>query len=72
MALVPERNPYMWWSGQSPNHHIYGSLLRARGFSITLPGKATEPVLAAEGQTEVRHPAPKGASGGREAAKGFR
>jgi hypothetical protein len=26
----------MWWLGQSPNHHIYGSLLRARGFFITL------------------------------------
>jgi len=62
----------MWWLGLCPNHHIFGSLLRARGNFITLLGKATEPVVAAEGQTEVRHPAPKGASGGREAAKGFR
>jgi len=37
-ALVPERNPYMWWLGRSPNHHIYGSLLRARGIFITLRG----------------------------------
>jgi hypothetical protein len=37
-ALVPERNPHMWWLGQSPNHHICGSLLRARGFFITLLG----------------------------------
>ena len=26
----------MWWLGHSPTHHIYGSLLRARGFFITL------------------------------------
>jgi len=35
-ALVPERTPYMWWLGQSPNHHICGSVLRARGFFTTL------------------------------------
>ena len=28
----------MWWSGLRPNHHIYGSLLRARRFFITLLG----------------------------------
>jgi len=28
----------MWWLGRCPNHHIYGSLLRARGFFITLLG----------------------------------
>jgi len=37
-ALVPERDPYTWWLGLCPNHHIYGSLLRARGFLITLLG----------------------------------
>ena len=26
----------MWWLGQSPDHHISGSLLRARGSCITL------------------------------------
>ena len=26
----------MWWLGQSPNHHVYGTLLRASGFFITL------------------------------------
>jgi hypothetical protein len=35
-ALVPERTPYMWWLGLCPNHHIYGSLLRARGILVTL------------------------------------
>jgi hypothetical protein len=29
----------MWWLGLCPNHHIYGSLLRARGIFITLPGR---------------------------------
>ena len=37
-GLVPERNPYMWWVGLCPNHHMYGSLLRARRIFITLPG----------------------------------
>jgi len=62
----------MWWLGLFPKQHKLGYILPARGNFITLLGKATEPVVAAEGQTEVRHPAPKGASGGREAAKGFR
>jgi len=35
-ALVPERNPYLWWLGLCPNHHKYGSLLRARCLFITL------------------------------------
>ena len=61
----------MWWLGQGPNHHARFSS-PGKGLFIALLGRATEPVLAAEGQTEVRHPAPKGASGGREAAKGFR
>ena len=26
----------MWWLGPCPNHHIYGTLLRTRGFFITL------------------------------------
>jgi len=26
----------MWWLGLCPQHHKYGSLLRARGFFITL------------------------------------
>ena len=29
----------MWWLGRSPNHHIHGSLFRARQFFITLPGR---------------------------------
>jgi len=28
----------MWWLGLCPNHHIYDSLLWARGFFITLLG----------------------------------
>jgi hypothetical protein len=28
----------MWWSGLRPNHHIHGSLLRAKRFFITLLG----------------------------------
>ena len=26
----------MWWLGQTPNHHMYGSLPRARALFITL------------------------------------
>jgi len=26
----------MWWWGQSPNHHIYGPFIQARGVFITL------------------------------------
>ena len=37
-ALVPERCLNMWWLGFCPNHHIFGSLLRARGIFITLVG----------------------------------
>lgn len=54
--MVPEGNPCVWWLVSSPNHHLFGSLLGARGFLSTLLGKATESVLAAEGQAEVRHP----------------
>ena len=35
-ALVPKRNPCMWWLGLFPNHHIHGSLLGASGLFITL------------------------------------
>ena len=31
----------MWWFGQIPNHHLYGSLLRGRGFVIALLARAT-------------------------------
>ena len=35
-VLAPERNSKIWWLGRSPNHQIYGSLLRARRLHTTL------------------------------------
>ena len=45
----------MWWLGRSPNHHMCGSLLRARGFFITLLGEALpRPCAPAQGTAAER------------------
>jgi hypothetical protein len=36
-ALLPGKNSSIWWLGLRPNHHMDGSLLRARRSFITLP-----------------------------------
>jgi hypothetical protein len=45
----------MWWLGQSPNHHIYGSLLRARGFFITLLVSLPRSFLSAKSDLACCH-----------------
>jgi hypothetical protein len=35
-ALLPGKNPNIWWLGLRPNHHTLGFLLRARWLFITL------------------------------------
>jgi len=45
----------MWWVGQSPNHYMYSSLLRARGLFITL--LAPTPAPTAIRPTETPKPA---------------